>query len=429
MNKEKQILPELRFPAFEKDDEWIKESLGKIGKPLMCKRIFKEQTSTSSINAIPFYKIGTFGREPDAYIPVDLYNKFKSKFSFPNIGDILISASGTIGRLVVYDGSDAYFQDSNIVWIGNDETQISNTLLFYCYSTLVWQTSDGGIIKRLYNSNLKEMEIYFPKCHKEQQKIADCLSSLDEVITAEREKLTVLKDHKKGLLQQLFPAKGETTPKYRFPEFENDGDWEAVTIQKLIDDKTIISHLDGNHGALYPKSEEFSNQGVPYISANDFINGIVDFKNCKRIPIERAKKFKKGVAKNGDILFAHNATVGPVARLETELDFVILSTTATYFRCDNMNLCNNYLLQYLITPNFIAQYTRVMSQSTRNQVPITTQRKFHLSLPKKIKEQQKIANCLSSMDDLIEEQVKKIEGLKNHKKGLMQQLFPDTNKL
>ena len=115
MNKEEKILPALRFPEFRDKEKWVKTNLGSIGKPLMCKRIFKEQTTTSSENAIPFFKIGTFGGEADAFIPIDLYNDFKSKYSFPNIGDVLISASGTIGRLVVYDGADAYFQDSNIV--------------------------------------------------------------------------------------------------------------------------------------------------------------------------------------------------------------------------------------------------------------------------------------------------------------------------
>ena len=87
----------------------------------MCKRIFKEQTSSYLKDGIPFYKIGTFGQLADSYISKELYEDYKSKYSFPKVGDILISASGTIGRLVVYDGSPAYFQDSNIVWLGNDE--------------------------------------------------------------------------------------------------------------------------------------------------------------------------------------------------------------------------------------------------------------------------------------------------------------------
>ena len=257
----------------------------------------------------------------------------------------------------------------------------------------------------------------------EQQKIADCLSSLDGLIAAEGGKLDTLKAHKQGLMQQLFPQPGETRPRLRFPEFRNKGEWEVKSIQALIDAKAIIGHLDGNHGSLYPRAEEFAEEGIPYVTANDFIDGFVDFSRSKRLPLKRAKQFKKGVAKDGDVLFAHNATVGPVAKLRTHHDFVILSTTATFFRCDNCLLLSDFLRFALCSPEFVRQYSRVMSQSTRNQVPITAQRKFNLQLPKKA-EQQKIADCLTALDDRITAQAAKIESLKQHKRGLMQQLFP-----
>jgi type I restriction enzyme S subunit len=198
-------VPKYRFKEFENDGEWVEKKLGTIGDPLMCKRILKEQTTSNSKDGIPFYKIGTFGKEADAYIPIELYEEFKSKYSFPNVGDILISASGTIGRLVVYDGLPAYFQDSNIVWLGNNEELVLNAFLYHCYSILKWQTSDGGIISRLYNSDLKNIGIKFPKGKAEQQKIASCLSSLDALITVQAKKLEQLKLHKKGLMQGLFP--------------------------------------------------------------------------------------------------------------------------------------------------------------------------------------------------------------------------------
>ncbi|WP_207553152.1 restriction endonuclease subunit S [Xanthomonas citri] len=139
--------------------------------------------------------------------------------------------------------------------------------------------------------------------------------------------------------------------------------------------------------------------------------------------MERARRFRKGVARDGDILFAHNATVGPVAKLRIEDEFVILSTTATYFRCDKNKLMNDFLLFALTGPSFVAQYTRVMSQSTRNQVPITAQRKFFISIPKLL-EQQHIADCLSSLDAAIVAAFGQLTALKTHKQGLMQQLFP-----
>lgn len=204
--QEGEKVPKYRFPEFLEDGYWKEVNLGEIGDPKMCKRIFKEETTNNPVGNIPFYKIGTFGGETDSYISNDLYSDYKNRFSFPKKGEILISASGTIGRLVVYDDSPAYFQDSNIVWIANNEKQISNKFLFYCYSIATWQTSDGGIIRRLYNADLKSLKISFPKNRIEQQKIASCLSSLDNLITAQTEKIEQLKFYKKGLMQGLFPV-------------------------------------------------------------------------------------------------------------------------------------------------------------------------------------------------------------------------------
>ena len=195
--------PELRFAGFK--GAWEEKTLGDIGEPLMCKRILKEKTTNCcSEGNVPFYKIGTFGQKADAYIPKIIYDEYKGKYSFPKKGEILISASGTIGRLVIYDGEPAYFLDSNIVWVANDQKALLNSFLYYIYTTLKWQTSDGGTINRLYNSDLKRMKVSYPSLP-EQQKIASCLSSLDTLIEVQQERITLLKTHKKGLLQQLFP--------------------------------------------------------------------------------------------------------------------------------------------------------------------------------------------------------------------------------
>ncbi len=199
-------------------------------------------------------------------------------------------------------------------------------------------------------------------------------------------------------------------------------DWSCTKIQSLIDKSIIISHLDGNHGALYPRSHEFKESGVPYITANDFITGEVSFRNCKYLSDKRASEFQKGVAKDGDVLFAHNATVGPVALLRTIYDYVILSTTATYYRCDNNKLINEFLKYALRSDFFVKQYKAVMAQSTRFQVPITAQRKFFLAIPSK-EEQTAIATALSDVDALISSLEKLIAKKRNIKQGAMQQLL------
>ena len=190
---------------FKADDgstfpDWEEKIVGDIGKVSMCKRILKNQTTT--YGDIPFYKIGTFGKETDAYIGTELFEEFKTKYSFPNKGDILISASGTIGRTVVYDGSPAYFQDSNIVWIANDEELVSNKFLLYCYKNTRWNT-ENTTIARLYNENLRSIPLVLPS-KSEQQKIANFLSSIDNKIEQVGKQLDESKQFKKALLQQMF---------------------------------------------------------------------------------------------------------------------------------------------------------------------------------------------------------------------------------
>lgn len=155
--------------------------LGDIGEVRMCKRILKEQTSVNG--EIPFYKIGTFGKEADAYISKELFDEYKSKYNYPKIGEVLISASGTIGRAVIFNGNDAYFQDSNIVWIENDEGQVLNRYLFYFYQIADWNIAEGGTIKRLYNDNLKKIKIPVPSLQT-QQKVVDILDKFDTLVNS-----------------------------------------------------------------------------------------------------------------------------------------------------------------------------------------------------------------------------------------------------
>ena len=142
----------------------------------MCKRILKQETNTEE--GVPFYKIGTFGKIADSYISKELFLEYKEKYSYPRKGEILISAAGTIGRSVVYDGTPAYFQDSNIVWIANDESRVLNRYLYYFYSLFPWHVADGGTIARLYNDQIRQTEIPIPPLDV-QQKIVSILDRFD----------------------------------------------------------------------------------------------------------------------------------------------------------------------------------------------------------------------------------------------------------
>lgn len=191
-------VPELRFAGFA--DDWEERKLGDLGSVAMSKRIFKEQTS--DVGDIPFYKIGTFGGTPDAFISRDIFEEYKSKYQYPEVGDILISASGSIGRTVVYQGYDEYFQDSNIVWLKHDQ-QLDNSFLKQFYSIVKWQGLEGSTIKRLYNKNILETKITLPS-PEEQAQLGTFFKQLDDTIALHQRKLDLLKEQKKGYLQKMF---------------------------------------------------------------------------------------------------------------------------------------------------------------------------------------------------------------------------------
>lgn len=158
---------------------WEQCKLGSLATVEMNKRIFKEQTTTKG--DIPFYKIGTFGSDADSFISRDLFEEYKNKYPYPNIGDILISASGSIGRTVVYNGEDAYYQDSNIVWL-NHNGKIDNSFLLQFYNQVKWAGLEGSTIKRLYNKNILETYIAVPKIE-EQRLIGEFFKLVDSSIT------------------------------------------------------------------------------------------------------------------------------------------------------------------------------------------------------------------------------------------------------
>jgi type I restriction enzyme S subunit len=184
--------------------EWENRKLGYIGEVCMCKRVFNEQTSYEG--DVPFYKIGTFGGKADAFIPQKLFDIYSKKYSFPKKGYVLVSAAGTIGRVVIYDGEPAYFQDSNIVWVDNDETIALNIFLFYFYSLGKWEKTEGGSVIRLYNDNIRNTRISLPPLP-EQKAIAAVLTTADREIELLKKELEQQKLIKKYLMQQLLTGR------------------------------------------------------------------------------------------------------------------------------------------------------------------------------------------------------------------------------
>lgn len=169
---------ERRKAPFSWSFAWEQRKLGDFGSVAMCKRIYKEQTSEQG--DVPFFKIGTFGAEPDAFISNELFEDFRHTYPYPAPGTLLISAAGSIGRVVEYQGEKAYFQDSNIVWLEHDH-RLNDAFLKPLYSQIEWGL-EGSTIKRLYNKDLLSAEVTIPD-DREQKVIGQFFAKLDNLIT------------------------------------------------------------------------------------------------------------------------------------------------------------------------------------------------------------------------------------------------------
>ena len=214
---EKTLVPQIRFAGFT--DPWEQRKLGEFGSVAMCKRIYKEQTSEQG--DVPFFKIGTFGANPDAFISNELFEDFKCIYPYPTPGTLLISAAGSIGRVVEYQGEKAYFQDSNIVWLEHDH-RLNDAFLKPLYSRIEWGL-EGSTIKRLYNKDLLSAEVTVPG-GREQKEIGQFFAKLDNLITLHQRKYDKLCVLKKSMLDKMFPKGGSLYPEIRFSGFTDP--WE-----------------------------------------------------------------------------------------------------------------------------------------------------------------------------------------------------------
>ncbi|OUS03063.1 hypothetical protein A9Q81_08190 [Gammaproteobacteria bacterium 42_54_T18] len=226
MSVEKEV-PEIRFKGFK--DEWNTLTLGELGSVATNKRIFIHQTSL--IGDVPFYKIGTFGREPKLFISQELFEDYKKRYPFPQKGDLLFSVIGSIGRVVEYTGEDEYFQDSNVVWLKHDGA-IVNSFLKQFYSIVEWEGIEGSTIKHLYNRTILGTQIRMPS-RKEQTQIGNTFQKLDNLINQHQQKHDKLSNIKKAMLEKMFPKQGETTPEIRFKGFSEE--WEEKELGELAE--------------------------------------------------------------------------------------------------------------------------------------------------------------------------------------------------
>lgn len=198
--------------------------------------------------------------------------------------------------------------------------------------------------------------------------------------------------------------------------------WASETIESLRTSGAIIGHQDGNHGSLYPRVHEFGPEGVPFLTAKSLSNGRIDIEGSPRLPDDRADQLRIGFTQTGDVLLAHNATVGRVAVVPEFQGRLLLGTSLTYFRVNPARLSPQYLAAYLTSPAFQKQLEAVMNQTTRNQVPITTQRFLRIVVPP-LPTQRRIAAILSAYDNLIENNTRRIAILEEMARRLYEEWF------
>lgn len=283
---------------------------------------------------------------------------------------VIMSFKLSLGKVAITE-KEMYSNEAIMAFIDKGVEKISPEYLYYLLRAKDWSkgTNKAVMGATLNKATLSTIKIQLHE-YDNQLEIVNMLNRVSSSIDFRKQQLTKLDELIKARFVEMF---GDP--------ISNPFGFKVKTLQKMIDDGTIMYHLDGNHGSDYPRNEEFVECGVPYISANCIVHNDVNLKLAKHLTEERASKLRKGIAQNGDVLFAHNATVGPVAILYTDDEKVILGTSLTAYRCDKERMVPDYLKAYMQSEGFVCQYTKDMKQTTRNQVPITAQRKFLFVIP------------------------------------------------
>ena len=390
----------LRFPEFT--GEWEVRKLGELIKVNMCKRIFSNQTA--SIGEVPFYKIGTLGDKADSYISRELFEEYKDKYNYPRKGEILITCSGTVGKTVIYDGRDSYYQDSNIVWLNNDNKIICNSIIKIIISRIDWNRKlNSTTITRLYNDDIRSLIIEFPTEKEEQQKIGDFFMLLDKRIEQQEQKIALLKDYKKGMMQKIF------SQKIRFKD-ENGNDYPDWEEKKL--GEIVYRNSKKNKDQKYTLIQSISNK-YGFVNQEDYFEdrrvGSLDVSNYY-------------VINNG--CFAYNPSridVGSLA-YKNDNDISIISPLYVSFKGNAKHINDKFLLGWLFSHKFVGKLGRLFEGSVRNTLSYENLSTIDIETPC-IAEQEKIALFLEVINDSIENQKELLDEIIKEKTALLNKMF------
>ena len=354
------------------------------------------------------------------YLPDEFAEKYKGFIL--NDGDIIIAMTDMAGDpkilgvpTLVNTKGYSVLMNQRVGKLTLKSKDIHPTYLKYYlmsnYARNYFKSFAGGGVqlnigqKEILNIDIKLCDI------KEQVEICNVLDKINVLIQQNSKQIEKLDQLIKSRFIELF---GDPV--------SNPNNYLVKTLQELIDMGYITYHLDGNHGGDYPRSDEFVEFGVPYIGANCIVNGEIDLSMAKYLTVERANKLRKGIAQNEDVLFAHNATVGPTVVLHTTEPKIILSTSLTAYRCNKEKVSPYYLKLFMQSDGFVRQYASEMKQTTRNQVPITVQKKYSFLIPP-IDLQNQFAEFVEQTDKSKLALQQSLEKLETLKKSLMQKYF------
>ncbi len=435
MGKVKKIIPELRFPEFIIDGEWTIAPLSEVYSLKITNSFSRDKLN---------YKKGTVKNIHYG----DIHTKFPTLFDITKETVPYINSDIPIDRIdqdnyciegdiVFADASedlDDVGKSIEIVNLNNEQLlsglhtflarQIEPNLIVgfggYLFKsksirTQIKRESQGSKVLGISKGRISDITIYYPENKEEQKKIASCLSSLDELIAAHNDKLDALKDHKKGLMQNLFPQEGKKVPNYRFPEFEDDGEW--------VIKNNSVKILSGNS---YKRSL-YSERGVRLVQGANIFNGHYSNKNTIYISSDNANGQRHIIVNKGDILLGLNR---PITNNELKVCLFPFDQGYLYQRAGILeykgDILGNFLYQFMCSPLFLERLKKELVGSDQ---PYIKSNLFTINIliAPSPPEQQKIASCLTAVDEVITEQVEKIEQLQLHKKGLMQGLFPKIN--
>ncbi len=394
------LVPQLRFPEFRDAEEWAERQLNQIlvkissglniGQTNESTGYKVTRIETISNNVIDMSKIGYVRTEQD----ISCYRL--------EIGDILFSNINSldhIGKNVIVDRDYDLYHGMNLLRLIVEPSVGDSKFIFYLLNTGQIRRSVRSRANKAVNqasinqSELGRTPVVVPN-RNEQQKIADCLSSIDEMITLEARKIKALKDHKKGLMQQLFPAEGETLPKLRFPEFQDAGEWNWKKLGELCVMRA---------GKFVPPAEisEMNRDGLyPCYGGNGLRGYVKTYTHSGNYPL---------IGRQG-------ALCGNVILGEGKFHATEHAVVAAPFFGVNTDWLFHVLLKL--------DLNRFATGQAQPGLSVDVLEKVACFAPRLENEQQKIADCLSSMDELIALEAQKLDALKAHKKGLMQQLFP-----